>query len=369
LIAGTHVAFSTVLYLGGAALFEYDPGLIGWALAAASSLLPDIDLPTSRLGRVFFFFSTRLERHYGHRTITHSFLAIGVVAVLASLLYPIDPIYFWSVVGGYWSHLWVDMLNLRGADLLWPSPVRVVFPGNKNYRMTTGSKAEMVFLISLLLFSLMLYPVSGMGFRTGLQHLLGNFEMAQETFLKNAGKHWYTLKLEATDNLSLEQVQCDCPVVGVWRRGLIVLDGDQLRAVGESETAHNLYPTHAELTEGEPLQVISHKVDMRGRTLRWLLGRIDTSRTYYISGEMRMGTKLDAPVQELQLYRPARFSGQVLRLHYARAQDLGRYLGMLAAEGELFVQFWLRPDDPPLELVIEEQGDVDVIPEALRKFL
>jgi len=369
LIAGTHVAFATTLYLGGAALLEYQPDLIGWALAAGASLLPDIDLPTSKLGRVFFFVSTRLERDFGHRTVAHSFVALALVAVLAGILYPVDPIYFWSVVGGYWSHMWLDMLNLRGADLLWPSPVRVVFPGNPAYRMEAGSKAEMVLLISLMLFSLLLYPVSGMGFRTGLQHLLGNFEMAHDTFIKNTGKHWYTLKLKATDNLSLKQVQCDCPVVGVWRKGLIVLEGDELRAVGESETAHNLYPTHAELIEGVPLQVISHRVDMRGRTLRWLLGRIDTSRMHYISGELRMGSRLDNPVEDLQLYRPARFTGQVLRLHYARAQDLERYLGMLAAEGELFVQFWLKAGDDPLELVIEEQGDVEVIPEELRQYL
>lgn len=81
--------------------------------------------------------------------------------------------------------------------------MRVVFPGSPAYRMETGSKAEMVLLISLVLFSLLLYPVSGMGFRTGLQHLLGNFEMAHDTFIKNAGKRWYALKLEATDNLSL----------------------------------------------------------------------------------------------------------------------------------------------------------------------
>ena len=227
----------------------------------------------------------------------------------------------------------------------------------------------MVLLICLLLFSMALFPLSTMGVRSGLQHLLGNFDMAHDQFIRGVGKRWYTLKLEATDNLSLEQVQCDCPVVGVWRKGLIVLDSGRLRAVGESQEAHNLFPTHAELTEGEPLQVISHRVAMRGRTLRWLLGRIDTSRTYYLSGEMRMGIRLDAPVQGLQLYRPARFAGQVLRLHYARAQDLDRYLGMLAADGELFVQFWLKPGDPPLELVIEDQGDVDVIPEALRRFL
>jgi len=53
-----------------------------------------------------------------------------------------------------------DMLNLRGADLLWPSPVRVDFPGNQSYRMEAGSKAGMVLFISLLFFSLLLYPAS-----------------------------------------------------------------------------------------------------------------------------------------------------------------------------------------------------------------
>jgi inner membrane protein len=73
------------------------------------------------------------------------------------------------VVGGYWSHLWIDMLNIRGTDLLWPSPIRVVMPGNRNWRMEVGSKAEMVLLTSLVVACLALYPVSGLGFRAGLQ--------------------------------------------------------------------------------------------------------------------------------------------------------------------------------------------------------
>jgi inner membrane protein len=111
---------ATTLYLGGAALFEYPPDLIGWGLCAGASPLPDIDLPTTRLGRELFFFSTRIERQFGHRTLTHSLVALGVVAALASFIYPSHPSYFFAVVGGYWSHLWIDMLNLRGADLLSP---------------------------------------------------------------------------------------------------------------------------------------------------------------------------------------------------------------------------------------------------------
>ena len=57
---GTHVVFASVLYLGGATLFGYKPDLIGWLLAAVAALLPDADLPTSKVGRLFFWLSVPL---------------------------------------------------------------------------------------------------------------------------------------------------------------------------------------------------------------------------------------------------------------------------------------------------------------------
>ncbi|MCU0809184.1 MAG: metal-dependent hydrolase [Candidatus Contendobacter sp.] len=57
---GAHVAFASVLYLGGATLFGYRPDAISGALAAIASLLPDIDLPPARIGRLFGFVSVPL---------------------------------------------------------------------------------------------------------------------------------------------------------------------------------------------------------------------------------------------------------------------------------------------------------------------
>ena len=91
---------------------------------ALSSLLPDVDLPPARIGRLFWFISVPLERRFGHRTITHSAVALLAVAALAAPLWWIQPLYYWAVVGGTWSHLWLDMLNPRGIDLFWPSPLR-----------------------------------------------------------------------------------------------------------------------------------------------------------------------------------------------------------------------------------------------------
>jgi inner membrane protein len=367
-IAGTHIAFASTLYLGGAALFEYGTDLIGWALASAASLLPDADLPTSKVGRALFRLSTRLEKRFGHRTLTHSFIAIATVALLASPLFLVGSLYFWCMVGGYWSHLWIDMLNIRGADLLWPSPIRVVMPGNRNWRMEVGSKAEMVLLISLVVASLALYPVSGLGFRAGLQHLLGNFEMARDSFIKKAGSGWFTLELKAIDNLTLEHITCQCPILGVWQSGLIVLHDGKPRAVGESQVHHNLHPTSAKLIEGKPLKVVSYKVDMRGKHLAWLLERIDKERTYYLMGKMMVGKELKA-VGDINLYRPADFDGKVLHLHYAREQELEPYLHMVAAQEEVYVQFWLRPGEAPVELSVGEGKPESVIPAVLRRYL
>jgi hypothetical protein len=74
-------------------------------------------------------------------------------------------------------------------------------------------------------------------------------------------------------------------VLGVWQSGLIVLHDSKPRAVGKSQVHHNLYLTSAKLIEGEPLEVVSYKVDMRGKHLAWLLERIDKQRAYLPDGQ------------------------------------------------------------------------------------
>ncbi|MEI2781176.1 MAG: metal-dependent hydrolase [Candidatus Competibacter sp.] len=79
-------------------------------------------MPPSKIGRLFWWVSVPLERRFGHRTITHSAVGLLAVALVASPLWLVQPLYFGCALGGYWSHLWIDMLNVRGVDLFWPSP-------------------------------------------------------------------------------------------------------------------------------------------------------------------------------------------------------------------------------------------------------
>jgi len=363
----THIAFASVLYLGGATLFGYKPDGIGWLLAAVASLLPDADLPTSKIGRLFWWASVPLERRFGHRTVTHSAVGMMAVALVASPLWFAEPLYFWCALGGYWSHLWIDMLNIRGVDLFWPSPVRLVTPGNRNWRMEVGSKAEMVLLSGLLVTAAALYPLSHLGFRDALQALLKSFDISVEQYQRQIGTHWYDLEMVASDNLTLARVEGRYPIIGTWKGGFIVLHEGQPRAVGKSEIYHNLLPITGRLIEGEPLTVQSEKVEMKGRTLRWLLGKIDQRRVYFISGEVQTG-KIE-PIANIDLYQPVAYSGQTMMIRYARAQELGPWLDLVAAKGEVFVQFWLRPGEQAVFFDLGNDPPADPIPGELRAFL
>jgi inner membrane protein len=99
-----------------------------------------------------------------------------------------------------------------------------------------------------------------------------------------------------------------------------------------------------------------------------MLERIDRQQTYYVMSKMLVEKELKA-VGDISPYRPADFDGKVLHLHYARAEELDPYLYMVAAQGEMYVQFWLRPGDTPVEVTLGEDKPESVIPEVLRTYL
>ena len=231
----------------------------------------------------------------------------------------------------------------------------------------------MILLSGLLVAAAALYPLSHIGFRDALQALLQSFDIAVEQYARVSGTHWYDLELTATDNLTLERISCRCPVVGTWKNGLLILHQGQPRAVGQSEAHHHLLPVAARLIQGEPLRVVAERVELRGHTLRWLLSRIDPSRPYYLLGEVEVsdgrGPALTGRLDSVDRYNPASYRGGILRLHYARARELGPWLDLVATRGEMIVQFWLKPGEAAVTLGAGEEQEVERIPMQLRRFL
>ena len=80
------------------------------------------------------------------------------------------------------------------------------------------------------------------------------------------------------------------------------------------------------------------------------------------------GPALAGRLDSVESYNPASYRGVILRLHYARASELGPWLDLVAVRGEVVVQFWLKPGEVAVTLGPGEEREVQRIPEQLRRF-
>lgn len=109
-------------------------GIISSALiisgSTIGSLAPDIDHPTSTVGRKFILkpISIFINKVFGHRTITHSVvMSIFMTLILLSstLLFTGVPNFIYTnlVIGfcvGWFSHLLLDLLTVKGIPVFYP---------------------------------------------------------------------------------------------------------------------------------------------------------------------------------------------------------------------------------------------------------
>lgn len=101
-------------------------------------LLPDIDTPNSKVGRLLPFLSYPIGTIFGHRSITHSLLfAIGLSCYG---LTSDTPIIFWLGFGVL-MHVLGDFFTPAGVPLLWPFSKRFKFV----VTFSTGGIVEPVF--------------------------------------------------------------------------------------------------------------------------------------------------------------------------------------------------------------------------------
>ncbi len=144
MMAGSHVAVGLVAWawigprLG---LGHTAPGLM---LAAAGSLLPDIDHPQSWVGRRARTVSRALASVVSHRGVTHSLVAV----VLCGVLVRADRTWGTPLAAGYLSHLAADLLTPGGLRLLWPLRRRWALP-----LCRTGSPVEPLLVGALVLWT------------------------------------------------------------------------------------------------------------------------------------------------------------------------------------------------------------------------
>ena len=123
------------------------------------SLLPDIDMKSSQMGKLLPFISKFISTHFKHRTLTHSLLSIAFFFILMSfapLLNVGQDFYIILTCGlmvGHISHIVLDLFTHQGVCLFYPCKIKIKLANFK-----TGAKGER-FVNAALLVSMVLYFV------------------------------------------------------------------------------------------------------------------------------------------------------------------------------------------------------------------
>ena len=142
----THVVTSLLTATAVKGTFGLNVGIPYYVGTAIGSLLPDIDHPNSYIGKRSFGLATLLNKAFGHRGFTHSFVCTLLFSASTYILFPAEWAIGLSV--GYMGHLLGDFFSKSGIPL--GSPFT-----EKKYKIpiykTGGLSESLILIISGLL--------------------------------------------------------------------------------------------------------------------------------------------------------------------------------------------------------------------------
>ncbi len=237
----THAALS----VAGTSLFLGETSSFSLVLSVLGSQLPDLDTTKSIMGRICYPIAHFIESRFSHRTITHSLLATGAIAIVSSPLAYYLGVKTWLVLP--LAHLiacFSDTFTKEGVALFYPSLDRCIYGNNPNFRLRTGSTVEYWILAGAIALSIWLINLqSNGGIIISFNQVLGIRDGVTQVYNKYGGNHhiWVNIKGNRTsDRLPINQRYF---LVGAEGEEFIVEDETSIYKTKEQIQAHHITAT------------------------------------------------------------------------------------------------------------------------------
>lgn len=120
----------------------------GSLVGGVAGVIPDLDEPKSKFGRIFFPISIPLNKIFGHRTFTHSLL---FAFLLSGVFCFYEKWVALSVFAGIIAHIFGDMLTGK-VKLFYPSSLSVGIPIPQMFFALIDRMAKIALLVVLVYF-------------------------------------------------------------------------------------------------------------------------------------------------------------------------------------------------------------------------
>lgn len=243
-LAGGTLITAILSSLSGINIFQSQTSIMVMLIATT---LPDIDLPKSTIGHTFKPISLYINRRWGHRTITHSFITLLILTLLLAILEKqimdkntLSLIFFYA----YLSHLLLDMVTLMGVPLLYPfSKNPFVLPGNPRYRIRTGdTRTETIAFCTFILLSIFLRPLFEQGFWTSYNRLFGTMKHLAAEFKRSEDM----LEVQYFGKIGTHLIQGKGLCIEANQNEVILIEDNDFTVLSKDRmTIDKVIPTHS----------------------------------------------------------------------------------------------------------------------------
>ena len=354
---GTHIAGGVLGYTVAATFFQVPWTATGVVVASASAVAPDVDTLGSTVGRVFSPLARRIERRFGHRTITHCYAAQGTVALLAlPFLWTGLPHLYAAVVVGYVSHPFLDTWTVQGVRVFWPwSDRRGVFPYYNRqetaYRTTTGSRVDAFFGIAFVCLTIPFAILEHDGYQRFVRKVQADAGAAVRDFLDwSADGYLVQIEVEASDPQHLQRLEGRFEAVGTTGANtLLVRDTTDGRvfSLGPAYSA-NFQPDRVIAHRGDRVQVSRRQITLDGRVLADLESLVPDGPDgqpvrHLIDGQVTLTEAAGVTPDEFR-FDTVTGTEKRLSLQFATLADLDRLnlSGFLVEQGSVTLRVFTR---------------------------
>ena len=326
----THIAFAESLYLliltpSGVPLDSRSA-----IITAFVSILPDIDLPTSWLGRIFFFISEPIERVFGHRSLTHSMLfalCAGTIIYIIEdfkLFYPHTTSLF---LMAYSSHIILDTCTIQGVKMFYPISSRdCVFPYDPrspySYRMKSGSKADTILFFFFVALLIPLYIFASSGFERLIRVTQKTPQAALRDYYELSTSHVVYADIDAVNTLTHERINGRFELVGIRDPNtLLFSSGTNVYTLGENPAMDNFMSNSVVCIPGPAAKTSVITINLSGQLLSSLKNFTSQVEQTRFFGSLEADQRVEIP-QNFDRFNTISSYGSILKFDHATYDDI-----------------------------------------------
>ncbi|AFY74801.1 putative membrane-bound metal-dependent hydrolase [Synechococcus sp. PCC 7502] len=339
----THAAIAactTSLAIGTA-----NPLVLG--VAAIASQLPDIDTTKSFTGRAFYPLAAWLETKYAHRSVSHSFMASGIIAIATAPMLVFLNWQWWAAINlGFFMGWFADTFTKAGVGAFYPSTKRLVIPGNPNNRIRAGSSAEFWILAiatTILIISCNLISNGGVT-ENFARSFFRDAGTASEMFKRYGSTQQVFIKVKGNHVITNQAVDEEFKVISSGGLNSVIAEDSKRRLyqIG-NDPSSQIKPVSVETRLGDPVAIASKEVELENILgVDWLN---QLQNNAYVTGSLIVDDLNEAKAPLLvERYAPISIFGGQIKLVNARKSDLLPVLGdQFISQGRVIVK--VRSDE------------------------